>query len=276
MSFNINSILMFVLVITNIRSYIIEHKIFLFYLISPIFFFGIAFATVYSGLFKPILTGNPYLDLFIYGIIFQVTLLISERIITSRRKDYTERCKIIAQGAAQHLKDGKIVECSFLMSELFRVLKNMRLRRINISIEQEPVSIKLPGMKEAIVFGKQKVFTYKPNLQELFQERLNILYEQRKAVSRAILATSSQSNPNFVSNIESLTNNLFCSDSAVDLTKAISSLDFFIEKGKDYNQETFSQKHKTIYSSIKGLTEAGKLLLIPLLTFILWLIFGYK
>jgi hypothetical protein len=160
-------------------------------------------------------------------------------------------CLYCSVSAAESLESGNIVKGSFFAVRLFDLIK--------------PFS-----EAERIKLGH-----FKCTLKNLFIGDIENLHEQKSAIGKAILANPEKRNE-FSNNLYALAGSLF-SSSPSNIDGAIKALRFFDDASKKYFEpKTFLQNHKKLDSTTKGLFEIGKITLVPILLFVLWIVFGYK
>jgi hypothetical protein len=167
------------------------------------------------------------------------------------RKNSKCICLYASVTAAEALDKGDIVKGSFYIPKLFEFLK--------------PFS---EGTK--ITFTPWKV-----SLKNALIGKIELLSNQRSAVSKVLLFQEEHVGE-FSSKLYELANDIFANDE-MDINKANSTLSFFIEKSNRYFEPaTYLQKHKKASLAILIIKETLKITLVPILLFILWMVFGYK
>lgn len=160
-------------------------------------------------------------------------------------------CLYTSVNAAMSLEKNNIVEGSFFVTRLFEFLKDFA--------EEEKVQIGY----------------FPSNLKKLFLGNIERLREQSKAVGKAVIEGCNLKE--VTNNLYVLADSLFSSQSEPKYDVANESLKFFMKNSEKYFEPaTYLQQHKRLNSTIKALSEMGKIILVPILLFILWLVFGYK
>jgi hypothetical protein len=202
------------------------------------------------------ITGNynyDYSILFaIGGITFAIlTYWVSTHSLFQRIIQST--CFYYSVSAAKSLEHCEFVEASFYVDKLISFINQYSKTK------------------------KAKIESFKVKVKELFHDNIENLCDHKPAVVKAI-RESGVLRVIFADHLYMLANSLF-SDEDFDINQANDSLGLLVENCQKYFQEdTFLQKHKTTYSSLKGLAGASPFL-VPIITgiipVILKLVFHY-
>lgn len=188
--------------------------------------------------------------LVVYVITLYVLLVLIAR--TQLRRSAKLICFYSSVSAAQSLEKGNLVEGSYLVTKLFDLI--------------------VPFSE----VEKTNIGYFKSSLKQLFLGDIEQLHQQKVAVGRAILENGKMSKQ-FSNHLYILANSLFSIEKLSNFDEGIASLRFFIQNSEPYFQPaTYLQKHKKVGIVTRVLTEIGKNTLIPVLLFVLWLIFGYR
>ena len=198
-----------------------------------------------------------YGDNFVWMIIFLLCYVVSFYLffswaLKSKSKALCKQiCFYASVSAAEELENGNIVKGSFFAVRLFEFIK--------------PFS-------EA---EKVKLGHFKCSVKNLFLGEIEKLNEQKSAIGKAILADYSK-RLEFSKNLYVIASSFF-SESPSTFDNGVKALRFFADQSEKYFEPaTYLQKHKKIEMTTKVLSEIGKITLVPILLFVLWLIFGYK
>lgn len=198
--------------------------------------------------------GSSYFLLFLLLVVYVVTLYVLLVLIVrgELRRSAKLICFYSSVSAAQSLEKGNLVEGSHLVTRLFDLIVPFsEVEKVNIGY-------------------------FKSSLKQLFLGDIEQLHQQRVAVGRAILENGKMSKQ-FSNHLYILANSLFSMERLSNFDEGIASLRFFIQNSKSYFQPaTYLQKHKKVGIVTRVLSEIGKNTLIPVLLFVLWLIFGYR
>jgi hypothetical protein len=190
----------------------------------------------------------------ILSIPYMVVAYLISIFLLRRRLRHTCKltCLYASVSAAQSLEKGNIVEGSFFITKLCEFLKTFAEEE-RVQIGHFPSSIK-----------------------KLFLGNIEKLHEQRTAVGKAVMENRNLSfrSSNY---LYILADSLFSLKKEPNYDEANEALRFFIKSSEKYFEPaTYLQQHRKLNSAIRILSEAGKITLVPLLIFVLWLIFGYR
>jgi hypothetical protein len=213
-------------------------------------FFAITF--FYSN--YPKLYGSFFYVIILFFFLYVVVGYLGGIFLIRRRLKHTAKlvCFYTSVNAAQSLEKGSLVEGSFFVTKLLDFIKTFS--------EEEKVKIGL----------------FSSSLKKLYLGDIEQLHEQKSAVGKAVLENG-KIRTDFSNHLYILANSLFSTEEPTNFDKGIQSLKFFIENTKSYFQPfTYLQRHQKTSSIAKALSEIGKSTIVPLVLFILWLIFGYK
>jgi hypothetical protein len=161
-------------------------------------------------------------------------------------------CLYLSVNAAQYLEKGNLVEGSFLTTKLFEALEDWAEEK-HVEIGYFPSRVK-----------------------NLFLGSVDELQRQNTAVGRALLENNDLASRSS-QNLYLLADSLFIQEEEPDLDRAHDALKFFKQISKDYFlPASYLQRHEMLGSAYRILSQVGQLILVPLMLFILWLVFGYK
>jgi len=169
------------------------------------------------------------------------------------RKASRAICLYASVSAAELLEQDKIVEAGFFTNLLFSTIKEFAE---SVRVEIGP---------------------WKPSLRKVFLGAIEKAWQQREAISRAMVDMKDLRNQ-FSYHLYLLASHLFSLKSKSDFNKAHESLQFIMQGSRKYWVEPtgFLQRHKRVAGVLVVVHGSLKLTLVPILLFILWLIFGYK
>lgn len=190
-------------------------------------------------------------------IIFIVPLVIYSIVQPFiRNRNWKKNCRLVclytSVSAAESLQKGDLVEGSFYATKLFDVIRVFS------------------GLK------KIKIGLWKSKMGDIFNEKIEVLSNHKKAISKSILENEELIS-SFSNNFYSLANSLFLMENKADYNSVNRSLNFFFETSQKYFEpNTFMQRHKKVNHALKIMAELMKIIIAPLLALIFWLIFGFK
>lgn len=180
-----------------------------------------------------------------------LTVGVSSLFLRYMLKTYVKKeCLFLSVSAAEEIESGNLIKGAMLTRELLNKLGN--------SLSQQKV----------------RVGTYRTNMKSVFKTYLDKLKNQQDAVAQAILEKDV---PNifFSDHLYNIAHSFFSENS--DYSNGSESLKFLLRRSEKYfKKETFGEKHKTLEKFGKVIGETGKLVLVPILGFILWYFFQYS
>lgn len=248
--------------VSQLRRYRFEKTFFNYFRIASVAL--VAVLAVYEFVFSPSKAQESWL---IYGefeikmwvvvlayVVFYIGMTIIEVVISRRRIRKASRavCLYASVSAAESLEQGNTVEAGYFAKILFST------------------------MKDFAESAKVKMGLWKPSLKEVFLGDVEKVWEQRKAISKAIVDAKELRNQ-FSNHLYLLANQLFSLKTKSDHNKARESLQFIMHKSQKYWVEPtgFFEKHKNVRGALSTLNDFLKIALAPIMVFILWLFFGY-
>jgi hypothetical protein len=165
-------------------------------------------------------------------------------------------CFYYSVSAAKSLEHGEFVEASFYVDGLISFINQYSKTK------------------------KAEIGIFEVKVKDLFHDSIENLCDYKPAVVKAIRESGVQSET-FAYHLYMLANSLF-SDEGFDINQANDSLGLLVENCQEcFQDNTFLQKHKTTYSSLKGLADSLPYLVsiitavISVITVILKLVFHY-
>jgi hypothetical protein len=246
---------------------------------------GLLFYFFVLTTFSPAPPEINYSDLLLQIILFTVVTVLSIIVYLMWPGIPTGGiCFHLSVTAAEKLEKNQLVDGSFLVTKLMEYLPYF-LKDEKIKIEE-----------------------IKSDLKTLFLGLVEELDEQRSAVGKAVLQNApmrlsfakhlyklaasiapfhvaimlkvgkSEDPANYKETSDLLLSKKDDSGTIVDYDEVHLCLRFFYKSSQKYFQEpkTFLGKHKTLNTVVKKFAEFGKIVIVPLLGFILWLVFGYR
>jgi len=242
----------------------ISYKINRWVAVFCVILYGIILFSIFMGLkpapqeqpiFIPLINVEISRSSFALGLIILAGLTTTLDYWFSRRhlKKFSRVvCFFTSVSAAESLEKGNRVDAGFFVDILFS--------RFETFAETKRISVSL----------------WDTSLKNLLHEVVETLHENHDAVKQAVINESKLSNE-FSGHLYLLADELFSENENSNYNQALESLHYFAEKSKKYWLPTgFLGRHKKVKRTMPILTELLKLTIVPILLFILWLIFGYK
>lgn len=216
---------------------------------------AILFSTEFGELYIPLV--NLQIPLEWLLIMAVIPLYIGESLNHAHtrktlRNSSKSICLFASVSAAESLEKGNFVDAGFFASVLFSTLKTFA--------ESEKV----------------KMEPWTPSLKKLFLGEVEKAWEQRSVISKTMMNEKNLHNE-FSHHLYLLADRLFSLAHAPDYNNAYKSLEFIMQKSQKYWVEPagFLEKHKRAANALSVVHDFLKITLVPIIFFILWLIFGY-